>query len=460
MQSSTRHRVVIVGAGTGGLCLAHGLRAQGIDVAVYERDRTRADGLQGYRVGISPDGSRALHACLPPDLYATFVATCARPPRSLTFLDDRLRVLLALDERDGLLVGDDPVESEKSVSRMTLRQVLLTGLEDVVHFDAPFSHYASRTDGRVDVCFEDGTSVVADLLVGADGTNSRVRKQLLPGARLDDTGIVGVAGKVSLTGEVRRLIAPPLWSGVALVFADRGYSLVSHTMEFKWDGNGPKQGIGRTEAELIEHWPGLLFDNTRDYFMWGFSSSRKRLPVDPMPLRGQDLIELVLRLTPNWHPNLRRLFELSDPSATFPLAIRTSAPVAPWPTGPVTLLGDAIHTMTPGRGVGANTALLDALLLCHELTAAERGRRGQCEAVARYEHAMRRYSAEAVKASLDQMSGDAPIHDPRWGGLTLAAMKASFRMLDAVPPLKRHMATSETRLRNRRRHPALVAVGL
>jgi 2-polyprenyl-6-methoxyphenol hydroxylase-like FAD-dependent oxidoreductase len=68
------HAVVVVGGGTGGLCLAHGLRRAGIDVAVYERDRTRRDGLHGYRVGISPDGSRALHACLPAELYDTFVA--------------------------------------------------------------------------------------------------------------------------------------------------------------------------------------------------------------------------------------------------------------------------------------------------------------------------------------------------------------------------------------------------
>ena len=68
--SPPRHQVVIIGAGTSGLCLAHGLVRAGIDVAVYERDRTRRDGLQGYRIGISPDGSRALHACLPPVLPA------------------------------------------------------------------------------------------------------------------------------------------------------------------------------------------------------------------------------------------------------------------------------------------------------------------------------------------------------------------------------------------------------
>jgi 2-polyprenyl-6-methoxyphenol hydroxylase-like FAD-dependent oxidoreductase len=43
--------VVIIGAGTGGLCLAHGLKRAGISVAVYERDPTRADGLHGCRPG-------------------------------------------------------------------------------------------------------------------------------------------------------------------------------------------------------------------------------------------------------------------------------------------------------------------------------------------------------------------------------------------------------------------------
>src|SRR3954454_21381457 len=97
--------VIIIGAGTGGLCLAHGLCRAGISVAVYERDRTRADGLQGYRVGIDPDGSRALHACLPPELFATFVATCARAPRYFNILTEQLGELLSLE----LPAATDPV---------------------------------------------------------------------------------------------------------------------------------------------------------------------------------------------------------------------------------------------------------------------------------------------------------------------------------------------------------------
>jgi len=70
--------VIVVGAGTGGLCLAQGLKRAGIGVEVYERERTRRDGLQGYRVGIDADGKRALRANLPPELYQSFLATCAR----------------------------------------------------------------------------------------------------------------------------------------------------------------------------------------------------------------------------------------------------------------------------------------------------------------------------------------------------------------------------------------------
>ncbi|WP_279582617.1 NAD(P)-binding protein [Fodinicola feengrottensis] len=74
-------RVIIIGAGTGGMCLAHGRRRAGVEVSVYERDRTPTGGLFGYRVGIDPTGNRALRDCLPPELFDTFLATCARAPK-------------------------------------------------------------------------------------------------------------------------------------------------------------------------------------------------------------------------------------------------------------------------------------------------------------------------------------------------------------------------------------------
>ena len=58
-------KVLIVGAGTGGLCLAQGLAADHIDVEVFERDKTPVDRQQGYRLSLSATGNQALRACLP-----------------------------------------------------------------------------------------------------------------------------------------------------------------------------------------------------------------------------------------------------------------------------------------------------------------------------------------------------------------------------------------------------------
>jgi salicylate hydroxylase len=74
-----------------------------------------------------------------------------------------------------------------------------------------------------------------------------------------------------------------------------------------------------------------------------------------------------------WDQRFRDLVHLADSATINAITIRTSVPVAPWPTQRVTLLGDAIHSMTPYRGIGANVALKDAMRLCRALAAADRG---------------------------------------------------------------------------------------
>jgi 2-polyprenyl-6-methoxyphenol hydroxylase-like FAD-dependent oxidoreductase len=434
MSTTAPFHVVIIGGGLGGLCLAQGLHKAGIGVAVYERDRTRTDRLQGYRVHINPAGSRALHQCMPPDRYNAFVATCGEASDGFSFYTEQLQELLYIGGVNGTNAVPDPVDSHKSVSRITLRQVLLEGLDEIVHFDKEFTGYDRQVDGTIVARFTDGTTATGDVLVAADGANSRVRKQYLPHAQRIDTGVVSISGKVPLADETSRLLPPNLAKGPASIVGPGGLGIFLAVQKFR-QRPAKESTIGGDDAAVELH-PGLLFDNTSDYIMWALGGRGEKFPfsADPETLDGCALREIVAGLVKDWNPHLRQLVCASDPSTVSFFPIRTSVPIDAWQPTTVTLLGDAIHSMTPMRGIGANTALRDAGLLCRNLIAASRGERPLLGAIGDYEAAMREYGFAAVRSSrkaCDQSASDNPI--------ALAMMKTSFRVLNAVPPLKRRV---------------------
>ena len=75
----------------------------------------------------------------------------------------------------------------------------------------------------------------------------------------------------------------------------------------------------------------------------------------------------------DWHPALRSLVHRAEYSTIIAFPVKTSVPIPPWKTRNVTLLGDALHNMTPFRGIGANTALRDAAALRRALVRLDRG---------------------------------------------------------------------------------------
>jgi 2-polyprenyl-6-methoxyphenol hydroxylase-like FAD-dependent oxidoreductase len=269
------------------------------------------------------------------------------------------------------------------------------------------------------------------VLVGADGGNSRVRQQFLPHAQRIDTGVVGIAAKAMLTEDNRRRLPPRVLDGTGLVMAPGRRSMFIGLHEFAADAPA-LPAAGDAGRELAAG--AALSDNTTSYVFWAFSGRRTDLergtPLEQ--LAPPDLQRLVLDRIRNWHPDYSVLVCASDPATFYVGSIKTSLPVASWPSRRITLIGDAIHSMTPYRGIGANIALRDAALLCNKLAAAANAEGSIEAAIHDYERQMRDYGFAAVRMSLralEQAVGDKGI------GFRLA--KLFFRTANAAPPLKR-----------------------
>src|ERR1019366_2286789 len=114
--------------------------------------------------------------------------------------------------------------------------------------------------------------------------------------------------------------------------------------------------------------PDVHLSPAQSYLMWAVTGSAGQFTSRPGELGPAELHAVVLNTIRRWHPDLLRLL-----------------PLAP---SRVTLLGDAIHAMSPARGSGANTALRDAALLATELGAAARDEKTVVQAIADYERQM------------------------------------------------------------------------
>jgi 2-polyprenyl-6-methoxyphenol hydroxylase-like FAD-dependent oxidoreductase len=144
-----------------------------------------------------------------------------------------------------------------------------------------------------------------------------------------------------------------------------------------------------------------------DYFTWTLSGPQPEgsTPSGPRPddwppsgaRPDSDPHQVARDLIADWHPAPRRI--VAEATTIFPVRLRSALPIEPWDDPHVTLLGDAAHTMTPGRGEGATVALRDALLLTIMLTDVAAGHAPLATAKSVYEQEMLRYGFAAVHAS-------------------------------------------------------------
>jgi len=372
-------KVMVIGAGLGGLTLAHGLRQAGIDVVVYERD-----GQQGRPQGISlhmdDRGATALRECLPPEHVAMVEATMGGPrehAQSLSEVDGQLAVTGGRP-LDGTPAPGQQVRPRpgRQVHRPLLRAVLLTGLADTVRFGAEFTRLEHCADGTVQAHFADGRTDTADVLVGADGIGSAVRRQCLPDVRVIDTGKRTLMGATPLRA-VDGTGLPALVGHDPATAQVRGLMMALGVLRF-------------TEVPVVarERWlpalPLRAVADVEDYVMWALPAvAMERLDSAELPA---ELWGKAKELAAGLPPALRSVVDEAWPLVTVALRIGTIPRPPKWPATPVTFIGDAIH-LAPG--FGGNLAMRDAQRLRAALVRAATGEQELLTAISEYEDALR-----------------------------------------------------------------------
>ncbi|MBV9121611.1 MAG: FAD-dependent monooxygenase [Chloroflexi bacterium] len=352
-------RVAIIGAGLGGLCLAHGLKQAGLSAAIYERDPSPDARAQGYRISLDARGVEALRSCLSLELFELLEATSGQPSSGVT----TYRV-------DGATLKDEHTDhfpdsprpglpaTGRAVDRLTLREILLAGLDDVVSFGKELIALEVRGDA-VQAHFANGETVSCDVLVAADGVGSRVREQCLPSAVLVDTGLRWLGGRTTLNPTLRSILPASMQDRAAWV-SDRQQRWFLAPVFFR---QTPAEAAARCS-------PAPRFTGSEDFVMWALTGHTRAFPYPDEQLLGASepaLRRMSLEAVDGCHELLRELVRGADPGRGFSLAIRAVTTVEHWPSSRVTFLGDAIHA-SPVNGTGANAALEDAALLCWHLT--------------------------------------------------------------------------------------------
>ena len=209
MDANAQPRVLIVGAGIGGLCLALALRKHcglsGADIEVFEQ-ATAFTNNAGGAVGLYANGLRVLRD-ISPELLAAVRASGYDYIYRRWYRHDGTQVACARESE----LSDDPELQSLGIRRWRLQKVLFdatTAAGIKVHFKMRTEHVQPRADGTIDVTFADGTSRTVRVVFGADGLKSRVREAVVGKLAAEFTGVTCLMGAAKVPRPMRGICFP------------------------------------------------------------------------------------------------------------------------------------------------------------------------------------------------------------------------------------------------------------
>jgi 2-polyprenyl-6-methoxyphenol hydroxylase-like FAD-dependent oxidoreductase len=328
-------KIAIIGGGPGGLTLARLLQLKGANVKVYERDINKDVRIQGGALDLHTESGLA--ALDKAGLLNEF-KTHYRPGAELARVVDNQAKIYA----DQHTIGTSETFGDKNyrpeIDRGPLREIMLNSLKPgTVVWD---SHILSieKLQDPWKLVFENGNTIIADIVIGADGANSKIRPYVT-GIKPFWTGVTIIEGSIKESEKTAPNIHKLLKGGKIFAYGNEKLLIVSS----KGDGSF---GFG-TSCKTEEFWDkksGIDFKDNKQVLAWFKKEFSEWSSV------WYELFE-----------NEKTLF-IPRPQYCMPLNQKWEA------QSNITLIGDAANWMPPFAGEGVNMAMLDALQLSEALT--------------------------------------------------------------------------------------------
>jgi salicylate hydroxylase len=319
-------KVLIVGAGLGGLAAASCLMKAGFDVEVYEQAPMLAEVGAGIQMSANP-----MHVLRHLGLEDDVLRLGVQPGAYVFRLHDTGEVIqeFPLAAEHQRQHGAPYVQLHRADLHELLAQAACKLKPDLIRLNHKASGF-TETDRGITLHFSDGTSVEGDILIGADGLKSTIARQIVGEIPATYTG----DGAWRITVPVERLPKPFL-PQVMSVFMGPG----GHAVCYYLRGGALLNFVGIIETELASE------ESWTQKFPW----------------------EMLKKDYEGWHPAIQTIIDAADRDQCYRWSLHNRPPVRNWSTRRATILGDAAHATLPYLAQGAAMAIEDGAVLARAL---------------------------------------------------------------------------------------------